>query len=65
VSYGGSEECGAIQWEETLWLRRKFAGRREPNSTSLVSILTVEVVGYLHYFNGFPNDMKMTGVDVC
>jgi hypothetical protein len=42
-----------------LWLRRKFAGRGVPNFTSFLVILTVEVVGDLHYFNGFPDDMKM------
>jgi hypothetical protein len=30
-----AEECGVIQWEQALWLRRKFAGRGVQSSLLL------------------------------
>jgi hypothetical protein len=64
-------EYGAIQWEGTVWLRRRV-GRIEmkPDITQFVSIFTDEVVGVFGYFGGFHDDVDMVsgcllGIQCC
>jgi hypothetical protein len=64
-SKGGTMEYSAIQWEGTVWLRRRVGGKEmKPDFTQFVSIFKDEVVGVFDYFGGFPDDVEMVSVDV-
>jgi hypothetical protein len=39
-SKSGSVECGAVKWEETMWLRRRFLEKKMK-----ANLFMVEVVG--------------------
>jgi hypothetical protein len=53
-------EYGAVQWEGTMWLRRRV-GRIKMKSdyTHFVSIFTDEVVWVFYYFGAFFDDVDM------
>jgi hypothetical protein len=57
-------ECGGMQWEEIMWLRRRVEGKEiKPDIRQFESIFVVDIMGGFAYCDDFSDDARILGVD--